>query len=176
MNDTGIIKWIKDNLTLYMGDDPFFTHDWLAAITCRETGELINKYVLLGHDVLTIAGEMKGDFTQRPGETYKCYHGYGFTQIDIHSFPDFVQSGDWKDPGKVYAKTIAILQWNQKYLTDRFAILNGDSLKHYITAAWNCGVGNESKAISNAYDPDAYTAGHDYAKQVFEFIDIYNTL
>ena len=72
--------------------------------------------------------------------------------------------------------TVQILESKKKYLTAHFPAIAGDSLLHYIIAAYNCGEGNEAKVIAQERDPDAYTTGHDYAHSVFEFADLYATL
>lgn len=182
MTNIEILKWIKINLAADInkaiadtGTD-LYTEDWLGAMVCRETCDLIARYAPIKSNVLEIASLMRGDFTQRHGETEKQYHGYGFIQIDRQSYPAFVMSGKWKIPYENFKAAILILEEKRKYLTTRFAALTGDSLKHYITAAFNCGQGNESKVITNHLDPDAYTAAHNYSAQVFEFATIYITL
>jgi len=43
---------------------------------------------------------MKGDYGKRPADAAKQYHGFGFWQIDIASFPSFISSGKWVDPAQ----------------------------------------------------------------------------
>lgn len=182
MNNIDIARWIKNNLSPFIKEaiktkgTQLYTEAWLAGITMRETGILIARHAPLTKDLHALASVMMGDKSQRPGETTAWYHGFGFTQIDIASFPDFIKSGDWKDPLKVYLKTIDVLEGKRRYIVARFANLQGDNLKRYITAAYNCGEGNEAKVISKHIDVDAYTANHDYSKKVFEFAEIYNNL
>lgn len=180
MTNTQILKWIKVNLASdikkSIAESDLYTEDWIAGMICRETGGLIARYAPVQKDVAMIAASMKGDFTQRPGETEKQYHGFGFIQIDIGSYPDFVKSGNWKIPLKNFQQAVSCLEFSRKYLLLHFPTLAGDGLKHYVTAAFNCGVGNENKVITKQLDPDAYTAGHDYSKAVFEFAAIYMTL
>lgn len=179
MNTIDILRWIKTNLGSYIRTaiaGTIYTEEWLAGITCREVGELIAKFAPHQSNVLIVCSLMRGDYSRRPGEVDKGYHGYGLTQIDITSFPDFVHSGDWKDPSKVYPMTIKVLESKRHYLVTHFPAVAGDSLNHYITAAYNCGEGNEAKVIAQERDPDAYTTGHDYSKAVFEFADQYKTL
>lgn len=184
MTNQQILSWIKNNLAIFINqaisEKPgiLYTEDWLAAITCRETGDLIARYVTKnpGISATDLAALMRGDFTQRPGETQKQYHGYGYIQVDTGSFPAFISSGDWKDPLKCYRMAIAILEGKRKYLLQHFPVITGDSLAHYITAAYNCGEGHEAKAVTRELDPDAYTTGHNYSSQVWQFRDIYNSL
>ena len=182
MTVTQELKWIKTNLSITIkralidSDTILYTEPWLAGMVEQETGWLIGRYGNSIADLQTVSSLMKGDFTQRPGEAEKQYHGFGFIQVDIASYPDFVKSGDWKDPYKNIMKAISILEEKRKYLLGIFPELSGDSLNHYITAAFNCGQGNEAKVIHPHLDPDAYTAHHSYAKNVFDYANQYFTL
>ena len=182
MTESNILRWIKAYLSPFIVQAiaekglPLYTENWFAGITAREVPGIIGEWGVIGKDPHAVFQIMRGDFTQRPGETEKQYHGYGVTQIDKASFPDFVKSGDWKDPLKCYLKTIDIMEGKRKYLVARFAALAGDSLTHYMTAAWNCGEGNEAKVISKHVDIDAYTAGHNYSVDVFRLAGLYAAL
>ena len=170
MTDSEVLKWIKSDLGTYIQRALLsfpgnrYNEAWLAGICMRETGGLINKKNVNGTlDAIAIAPLMIGDNS----------HGYGFTQIDIRSFPDFVKSQDWKDPFKCFWKTIQVLEGKRRYLQAHFPGVAGDSLDHYITAAYNCGEGNEAKVIAQHADPDAYTAAHNYSKSVFLYAGAY---
>lgn len=186
MTNTQILQWIKTNLSSYINDaltkakvtnpELLYTEDWLGAITCRETGILIQKYVPQGKTALEMALLMKGDYAQRKGESKPQYHGFGFIQIDIASFPSFISSGDWKDIPKSYDMAITVLESKRKYLSSHFTSLNGDTLERAITSAYNCGEGNVGKCLHENVDIDSRTANHNYSKQVFEFREIYKTL
>lgn len=186
MTNIDILKWIRKNLSPFIQKAVaarpgcIYTEDWLAGICCREVGGLISKYAFspAGNaiDVMTVCSLMRGDYSQRPGESEKSYHGYGVTQIDIASFPEFVRSGDWKDPLKCFIKSIDVLNSARTYLINHEPGIAGEMLNHYITAAYNCGPGNEAKVIARHLDPDAYTTNHDYAKAVFQFADAYRAL
>lgn len=187
-----ILSWIKLNL----GDiiraavaaakekfpDSPLTEDWLAGITCRETGEIIAKHmpglasVPSGRQLAVISPLMKGDYSQRKGDPANIYHGFGFTQIDIASFPAFVKSGDWQDPGKCYGMSVAILEDDRKWLQEHFPSLTGDALERAITAAYNCGPGGIRDAIEAGADIDSRTTGHDYSKSVWQYREWYKTL
>src|SRR5271168_406968 len=111
MNDQEVLAWIQTNLATYINlaiaaalvSNPalLYTTDWLAAITCRETGDLIARHAATAPDAMDMAVLMKGDYSTRPGEVAPTYHGYGFTQMDIASFPEWIESGAWKDPLQV---------------------------------------------------------------------------
>jgi hypothetical protein len=186
MNNTQILQWIKKNLASYINEaissakstnsNLLYTEDWLGAITCRETGELIERYIPQGRSVLDMASLMHGDYSQRSHETKPQYHGFGFIQIDIDSFPSFVHSGDWKDPLKCYSMAISVLEGKRKYLQAHFPSLTGETLERAITAAYNSGEGSVSKCLHENIDIDSRTANHNYSKQVFEFREIYRTL
>jgi len=182
MTYSDILDWIKQNLGPYIQKalaarpGTIYSEEWLAAITCREVGGLIARYIPQKIDVLVVCSLLRGDFSQRPGETEKQYHGYGPTQFDISSFPEFIKSGDWKDPLKCYILTIDQLEAKRLYLLAKAPDLDPSLLNKYITAAWNCGQGNEVKVIDNSLDPDAYDTGHNYAAQVFQFADQYNSI
>src|SRR5438067_8552551 len=102
MTDKDIIVWINNNL----GEDidkaiaeakktnPNLQYDrsLLCAMAYRETGFLIARYVAKGMFAKDIHPIIKGDYTQRTGETEKQYHGFGYWQIDVGSYPEFVKS------------------------------------------------------------------------------------
>lgn len=191
MTYTDELRWIKANLgpvikqaiavALIKTPKLLYTEDWLAAIACRETGELIAKRIAQsgnipsGKQLETIAPLIKGDYSQRPGEKENSYHGFGFWQADIASFPAFVRSGDWKDPGKACAMAIDILEGKRAFLQPHFPNLVGDALERAITAAYNCGEGNVRAVLNEAHDIDIRTTGKNYSAQVWEFRKIYQT-
>lgn len=183
MTNTQILQWIKRNLVpvidqaLVLANAKntglIYTQDWLAAIACRETGGLIARYP--NAPLKDVAAVMRGDYTQRAGETEKQYHGYSFWQIDIGSFPAFIRSGDWKDPGKSCSMAISVLEDKRKYIQGHSKVA-GEDLARAITAAYNCGEGNVLKVINAGQDIDARTADRNYSKNVWEFRAIYQTL
>lgn len=184
MTYTQILFWIKKNLGPVMqialaaarekNTALLYTEDHMGAIACRETGGLIARYP--NAPLSDVSSVMRGDFTQRKGETEKQHHGFGFWQADIGSFPVFVKSGDWKDPVKACKMAIAILEGKRVYLQSHFPGLEGDELARAITAAYNCGEGNVVKVLTAGQDIDSRTADHNYSKQVWEFRSIYNNL
>lgn len=186
MTERDILKWIGANLgqTIDKALDQareknptlLYTKDWLAGIIMRETGFLIARYVKQGAKPEIIHTLMRGDYSQRPGEKEKNYHGFGYCQIDIASYPDFVKSGEWKDPFKIIRKAIAVLEEKRVYLSPKFPNLQGDSLQRAITAAYNCGQGNVAKVLAAGQDIDARTYNKDYSREVWRFRQIFNSL
>jgi hypothetical protein len=149
-----------------------YTRDWLTGMCYRETGFLINRYVTQKLPVATIHTLMKGDYSQRQGETEKSYHGFGYWQIDIGSFPDFVKSGDWKDPYKTCVKAISVLEGKRIFLQKKLQGLVDERLHRAITAAYNCGEGNVLKALTAGKDVDIYTHQDNYSAEVWRFREI----
>lgn len=192
MTNTEILRWIKANLSPTIqqalgaakqkNPNLLYAEDWLAAIACRETGQLIDKRLVTagalpsGRQLAVIAPLMMGDYSQRPGETEKSHHGFGFWQADIASFPEFVKSGDWKDPAKACAMAISILEGKRLYLQPHFPNLAGDDLDRAITAAYNCGEGNVRDVLNEGHDIDIRTTDKNYSAQVWEFRKIYQSL
>lgn len=186
MTERDILQWVNVNLgdaidrAIVHAREKFpdhpYTKDWLAAMSMRETGFLIARYVKAGTKTDIIHNLMKGDFTQRPDEKEKSYHGFGYWQIDIGSYPDFVKSGDWKDPFKTCRKAIAVLEEKLLYLVPKFPNLQGDGLNRAITAAYNCGQGNVAKVLTAGQDIDARTYNKDYSAEVWRFRQIFNSL
>lgn len=186
MTEKQIISWINEHLGHYIqqalavhkeiNPNLLYTKDWLVGLTYRETGFLIARYVKKGLTPEQIHPLMKGDYGKRAKDKEKCYHGFGYTQIDIDSFPDFVNSGDWKDPYKCYFKAIAVLEGKRKYLVSKMPNLKGLALCKAITAAYNCGEGNVYKALLKKRDVDCFTFNKDYSKEVWRFRALHNNL
>jgi len=186
MTERDILNWINNNLGVYIDkaiahacekypDHPY-TKDWLAAMSMRETGFLIARYVAQGAKPEIIHTLMRGDYTQREGEKEKQYHGFGYWQIDIGSYPDFVKSGDWKDPFKTCRKAIDVLESKRIYLVSHFPNLQGNGLARAITAAYNCGEGNVRQILQAGLDVDHRTYNHDYSAEVWRFREILSSL
>jgi len=172
MTETQCLKWIKTNLGPVIskaiadsGPIPY-TESLIAAMVMRETGIIIMRNPTLS--LAAMSQITRGDYGHRKGETEKQYHGFGFMQIDIASFPDFVKSGNWKDPYKTFIQAIKVLEAKRKYL--------GNVPLQAVVAAYNCGEGNVSKAIKAGKDVDTYTYNHDYSKEVWRFMGMYDTI
>ena len=182
MTEKQIIQWILKELGPAIDKalaeakvkNPYLlsSKDWLAAMAYRETGFLIARYIGQKNKPQIIHTLMRGDYGMRPGEKEKSYHGYGYWQIDIASYPAFVKSGDWKDPYKTCEKAISVLEEKRTYLQGKIPGLEGEALHRAITAAYNCGQGNVFKALSNGKDVDVYTHQHDYSKEVWRYREI----
>jgi hypothetical protein len=171
-----VLQWVKNNLKTVIiiattGTD--FTEDWLASIAARETGGLITKYVNRGMSLNAIASLMEGDFTSGH------YHGFSFWQIDVRSFPDFVNSGDWVNPQKSAVKATQVLEGKKQsliHLHIQDLSLSPGVFDRAITASYNCGEGNVINSLHQNEDVDTHTANGNYSAQVFEFRKIYLTL
>lgn len=186
MTTREILLWIHNNLGQYIDNailvkkqansNLIYTPDWLVGITYRETGGLIARYASQGMKPEIIHTLMKGDYSQRKDEKEKSYHGFGYTQIDIGSFPLFVRSGKWKDPLQCYLMAIDVLEGKRHYIEPHLPKLGGDGLHRAITAAYNCGEGNVVKAITAGNDVDSRTTGHDYSKDVWQRRNFYKQI
>ena len=175
-----ILRWIKEFLgpsIVQSIPGTIYTEDWLAAMAYRETGWKIGKYLNQKMTFEAICETMKGDYGQRPGETEKQYHGFGFWQIDIKIYPDFVKSGDWKNPFKCCCKAIEVLEEKRQSLVKNW-VFNGDQeiFLRSIIAAYNCGQGNVLKSLKEGKDVDERTHEHNYSKMVLQYRKLYNEL
>lgn len=176
MTEKEILGWIKTNLSPIIskaitdsGTD-LFTVDLLAAMAMREVNFLIARYANKPLEVVNKL--MKGDYGQRAGDKAKMYHGFSYWQIDIASFPDFINSGDWQDPYKSCLKAISVLEGKRKYLISKL----GEVPLNAIVASYNTGESNVYRSLKNGWDVDKTTHNKDYSKEVFRYRDIYNSL
>lgn len=182
MKERQVLAWLKKELgpvirtAIAARPGIVYTEDWLAAMAYRETGMLFHRHIPSGKDLATLSSIMRGDYSQRPGETEKQYHGYGIWQIDIDSFPEFVKSGKWKDPLKCCLMAIDVLDGKRSYLVKSFPALKGDQLDRATTAAYNCGEGNVAKVIRAGQDIDSRTYNKDYSAEVWRFREIYRSI
>jgi len=188
MTEKNIMRWYREFLLADVekaiafkkerNPDLIYTADWLIAMAYRETWTLTIKYInnkILFENIKPI---VRGDYGQRPGETEKTFHGFGFWQIDIGSYPDFIKSGEWKDPFKCCCKAIDVLEEKRLYLESKIASSHYDveTFHRMITAAYNCGQGNVIKAI-NAGDPiDSRTHEKNYSQMVWNYRELYMSL
>jgi hypothetical protein len=180
-NDNKMMQWIKVNLGPIIinavANTPY-SEDWLAGMCARETGFLFTRYVNQQMPFAQICNLMKGDYGKRPGEIAKQYHGFGFWQIDINSFPVFINSGKWVEPLATAQMAITVLNGKRNYLEKKGwrDSLSESNWERAITAAYNCGEGNVQKALSQNRDIDCYTFSKDYSKEVFRYRIIYQNL
>ncbi len=180
-SDQKMMKWIKDNLGAMIKGavaGSVYTEDWLAGMCARETGFLFTRYANQGKSLAEINQLMKGDYGRRPGEPAKIYHGFGYWQIDIGSYPAFINSGKWTDPLETAKKAISVLNEKRDYLIGRGwqQKISAADMERAVTAAYNCGQGNVDKALRNKVDIDTYTFHKDYSKEVFRYRGIYSKL
>lgn len=179
MTERETLYWIRNNLSPFIQEaikGTIYTEDWIAAMVMRETGFLITRYAIAKVFVRDTHAMMKGDYGQRKGESEKSYHGFSYMQIDIGSYPDFVKSGDWKDPAKVFPFAVKVLEEKRIYLQSHAVFTDPELLNRAITGAYNCGQGNILKALANNKDVDTYTYNHDYVKEVYRYREIYKNL
>jgi hypothetical protein len=97
---------------------------------------------------------IKGDFTMRPGETSKRFHGFGVWQRDSAAFG--VDESYLKDVHKQAEDAAELLAANFRTFERWNAAV----------AAYNCGVGNVKKALANGQSVDHFTAHQDYSADV----------
>ena len=188
MTERQIMTWYKQNLLpsvekaiAYKKErDPslIYTADWLIAMAYRETWTLVVRYIqnkILLENVLTI---VKGDYGRREGELEKQFHGFGFWQIDIGSYPSFVKSGEWKDPFKCCCKAIDVLEEKRNSLERhlRKEQYDVETFHRMITAAYNCGQGNVIAAVQKKQPIDSRTHEKNYSQKVWEYRTLYNSL
>ncbi len=176
-----MMQWIKDNLGNIINTaivNTNFTEDWLAGICARETGFLFTRYANQGFTFDHICPLMKGDYGKRPNDVAKQYHGFGFWQIDIASFPGFINSGKWTNPLATAKMAVSVLDAKRNFLQQKGwqAKLDETMWERAITAAYNCGEGNVNKVLARNLDVDSYTFSKDYSKEVFRYRSIYKNL
>ena len=179
--DQKMMRWINDNLGSIINraiENTIYSEDWLAGICARETGFLFTRYANQGLTFEKICTLMKGDYGKRNGESTKQYHGFGFWQIDIGSFPSFIESGKWTDPVATAQMAVSVLDGKESYLEQKGwkENLSQTQWERAITAAYNCGEGNVNKALLRKLDVDFYTFAKDYSKEVFRYRGIYQNL
>jgi peptidoglycan hydrolase-like protein with peptidoglycan-binding domain len=180
-SDIKLMLWIKDNLGSIIqqaATNSFYGADWLAGMCARETGFLITRYVNQQKSFFEICGLMKGDFGKRKNDTQKKFHGFGFWQIDIDSFSDFVNTGKWTDPLETARMAVTVLNQKKDFLVNKGwqQQLNTVMFERAVTAAYNCGQGNVDKALRIGKDVDHFTFSKDYSKEVFRYRNIYQNL
>lgn len=176
-----MMQWVKDHLNNTISqatDDSTYTEEWLAGMCARETGFLFTRFANQGHSFEQITSLMKGDFGKRPNDAQKIFHGFGFWQIDIDSFPEFVDSGKWKDPLETVKMAVKVLDGKKKFLQqkgwqDKLSTLE---FERAVTAAYNCGEGGVNKALTKGLDVDVFTFSKDYSREVFRYRNIYKNL
>jgi hypothetical protein len=97
---------------------------------------------------------VKGDFTQRKGESSKRFHGFGVWQRDSGSFD--VDESYLLDVRKQAEDAAELLAGHFRVFDDWSAAV----------AAYNCGATNVKKAMAAGHPVDHFTAHQDYAADV----------
>lgn len=90
--------------------------------------------------------------------------GRGLMQIDYDAH-EFARTGDWSNVRSNIMYGCNVLEDARKYLAKKLNLTGLDLLRASI-AAYNCGPGNVEKAITKYNDPDYFTYGRDYSKDV----------
>ena len=167
MTETEILRHIRDAYGpfIYASAERHGHHpEVVAGIMCRETQGGLST-------LLDKPGpEGRGDRDDKG-----VYHGHGLMQIDDRSFPEFVRSGNWRDPGKNIEFGCLVLAKKRHWLRiviEREA-LRGIDLERAAIAAYNGGEGNVRRAIREGRDIDWYTAHRNYSRDVLRFAETY---
>ena len=111
-------------------------------------------------------------------------HGYGLLQVDIRSYPDWVNAGFWKDAQLCISKGAEILASKRDGITAAIgqtgitvktlagqsftfdgAPISGANLLRVTVAAYNCGMWAYYH-YSKGHDVDQGTTGQNYSKDV----------
>jgi len=101
-------------------------------------------------------------------------HGRGIMQIDDRSFPDFANSGRWRDPRLNILMGARVLSGKQRFLSQRG--VEGDLLRRGSVAAYNSGEGNVLRAIRRGLSVDAFTAHQNYSADVLGRAAVFSEL
>lgn len=102
-----------------------------------------------------------------PGGTGDNGHGRGLMQIDDRAFPDWIATGQWRQPEKNIRFGCKVLADNRRFFESRLAG-SGDLFVRATVASYNAGPGNVIKAIRDGDDPDSRTTGRDYSRDVLD--------
>lgn len=107
-------------------------------------------------------------------------HGHGLMQIDNSSFQPAEQRQwcqEWikkgMDPGEGIRKGCEILRDKRMHLVRAGIGLPPDEFLRAYVAAYNTGEGNVLRCIREGLDVDAFTANHNYSKDVLERMKVF---
>lgn len=182
------MRWYKDNLLASVqkaiaykkerNPQLLYTEDWLMAMAYRETWILVVRYASNKIPLANILNIVKGDYGKREGETERSFHGFGFWQIDIGSYPDFIKSGDWMDPFKCCCKAIDVLEEKRGSLEKKLKkdLFDIETWHRAITASYNCGAGGVLKSLAENKSIDHRTHEKNYSEMVWKYRTLYNSL
>ncbi|MGB3495908.1 MAG: SH3 domain-containing protein [Elainellaceae cyanobacterium] len=101
-----------------------------------------------------------------PGGTGDGGHGRGLMQIDDRYHQSFIASGRWSNPKDNIDYAVDQVLANYYSYLDRNTTLQGRELLRGAIAAYNSGLSNVTRAISQGRDVDYYTTGQDYSWDV----------
>lgn len=101
-------------------------------------------------------------------------HGRGIMQIDDRSFPDFANSGRWRDPRQNILMGAKVLSGKRRFLTQNG--VGGALLTRASVAAYNSGEGNVRRAIRRGLDVDTFTAHRNYSADVLGRAEVFAEL
>lgn len=164
MVETEILRHIHDNYGAFIaasaarhGHRP----EVLAGIMCRETQGGLSP-------LLDAQGpEGRGDGGR----------GHGLMQLDDRSFPEFIRSGNWRDPAKNIEFGALVLRKKRLWL-ERVLGQTGitTDLERAAISSYNVGEGNVLKSLKAGRDVDARTAHGNYSRDVLRLAELYRTL
>lgn len=101
-----------------------------------------------------------------PGGTGDGGHGRGLMQIDDRYHQGFIASGRWSNPKDNIDYAIDQVLANYYSYLDQNTALDGRELLRGAIAAYNSGLSNVTRALSQGLDVDHYTTGQDYSWDV----------
>ncbi|MBC1262360.1 lysozyme [Synechococcus sp. BSF8S] len=102
-----------------------------------------------------------------PGGTGDNGHGRGLMQIDDGAFPDWIATGQWRDPETNIRFGCQVLAGNRRFFEPKLSGA-GSLLVRATVAGYNAGPGNVIAAIRAGRDPDFPTTGRDYSRDVLD--------
>ena len=116
-------------------------------------------------------------------------HGYGIMQIDDRSFPEWTNSGLWKDVNAAIQKGALVLHSKEQTIRNgqgkRLKVgstpfvgkgqLSKDELLRTAIAAYNSGLWAYYN-LTKYGDPDRRTTGRDYSKDVLKRAQVFRKL
>jgi hypothetical protein len=116
-------------------------------------------------------------------------HGYGIMQIDDRSFPEWCQSGQWKNVDAAIDKGAFVLDLKRQQVIDGqgkdlevggvsfhgASDIDPHDLLRISLAAYNSGLW-AYYSFSQGLDPDARTTGHDYSADTLKRAEFLKSL
>lgn len=153
--------------------------DWIPFFI--EAAEKVTKGFFDAADLMAIGSResnLDPVWLTKPGDRG---NGFGLMQADKRSFPNFTKSEAWKDPRKGIMFGAEVLM--QKWHDNQEGIGRKRTVKGHSYVGKDIGQGLEAQrvtiaaynngrwphyAVSHDRDPDSYTTGHDYSRDVME--------